>query len=1355
MDSSLPGERGRASADLPGGIMQQRPNTRPTTRRAIRKRARRRRTGLLASVSTLTAGALLLLGLPAMSLAAETDPATPGPTVTEPVDPGTGGTGTDTGTGESTEPTESAEPTEPADPTDQATESPADPAEPATDDADGTTDPGATADPGTTGEPLVTQSARTADAGVGVFAVPAPGAGEAVIAVRTGDDRQIGDPNAIAPLSGVQLGLYDAASGGNLLFTCTADAAGDCSFVVPDTGAGGANRDRAMWVRQVSAPAGYFLNPFIRTGDAFGGDNQASPYSFRVGQLVNGVWQVRAGQTYTTTPPAEFMVSTGNTNRQASGGVWQTSRDNPTLPPQCGLDVALIMDMSGSVQTSIDQARAAGVTLVDSLVGTPSRVGLFTFGATAPAPGANNQNRPISPVSTAGDAAVVNGWINGLTAAGSTNWDRGLYQVAVSSAEYDVAIILTDGNPTVYGTETAPGNFTRIREVENAIFSANAVKAEGTRVVALGVGTGVSAPEAALNLRAISGGTAFDGSNPTAADYYQTTDYEAAGDAMRALALGNCLGSVSVVKQVIPPTGTVADAAPAGGWAISAADATAGITVSTPNPADGTTAPATGTVNYPLEFAGGTSSGTVTIRETLQAGFAHEPQSGVNAVCVDLTTNLPVAGVANAPVVAGRPGVVVPVTPNAAVSCTIYNRAPAETATLRVDKFWVVNGGPPVAHGQQNPLLSGIATVDGGLTGFGTTVPGLTSGDTVAVNEQIGSLPTLCTLESQTVTSYNGVPVGADLAQGDYDAVLGDGSNVAVITNSLDCPSRLTLRKEVQGGPASPSLWTLDALTPSGGLAFPGGADGGSGVTGDVTPGLVYPLAEAGGDPLYTQLDDRDPVLSVPGSTGSWACVPLDANGTPTGGNAGGLNGGVVVGFGNWVQCTAVNRSAQLTLVKELDASSTPRVPSDWDLVATPRSKDVPGVDTQTVKSGTTIQVRPGATYDLTEANGPDGWELTSLVCTTGPDGEEVPATSVALDALAEVTCTYTNTPTPGISIEKAYLLDGEGATAVEAGEEFDYVITVTVTGAVPLHDLVVTDPFDSQLEVATPIQASVVPAGLALDVDPAANTLEATGAGPFEPGDSFTITVRMKVKVPPPVDTPSVGPSDPIPPVPVVDMADIPNEACVAALDESDEPLTACADVDVPTKKIASNAYVRCVNDVPWMYYSIAVTPSVPQGPITVTWVSADDGIHPVQTETRTIPFDQLDGRMLWPGAVVDANGVPSLWPGYRPLQPGDDPNSPLVFNGPNGSVILDESLPSFAWRNTAIPAQVTFQINPEQTVLAVYPQARPDCALTPSGFPVTGIEAGSAAWLGGALVAVGGLLAVGIWIRRRRMEA
>ena len=123
------------------------------------------------------------------------------------------------------------------------------------------------------------------------------------------------------------------------------------------------------------------------------------------------------------------------------------------------------------------------------------------------------------------------------TAGGTTNWDRGLFQVQQSASQFDIAVVITDGNPTVYGNAEGPGNYTRFREVENGIFSANAVKAEGTRMLAFGVGAGIAA--GGDNLAAISGPTKDS-------DYFQTSTFAGVGVILRNLALGACTGSVTV-----------------------------------------------------------------------------------------------------------------------------------------------------------------------------------------------------------------------------------------------------------------------------------------------------------------------------------------------------------------------------------------------------------------------------------------------------------------------------------------------------------------------------------------------------------------------------------------------------------------------------------------------------------------------------------------------------------------------------------------------------------------------------------------------------------------------------------------
>ena len=344
--------------------------------------------------------------------------------------------------------------------------------------------------------------------------------------------------------------------------TCVSDVDGDCSWIIPNTQTGGANNNRQFWVVQTGVPAGWLQNSSLITGPD-GGPFGATPYRFRTGTaLVNGTTYSSGGS---------FMLGTGNTRadrirRDLAEHQGQSGRPDEVRsqrrpdPRRVGLGEPVRCPPS----------RLAATTFTNSLVGTPSQLALFTFAATRPAPGANNQNRPLTPVSTQAGADTVNAWINGVTAGGTTNWDRGLFQVQQSTAQFDIAVIITDGNPTVYGNAEGPGNYTRFREVENGIFSANAVKAESTRMLAFGVGAGISAGGA--NLAAISGPTLNS-------DYFQTANFAQVGTILRNLALGSCTGSVTVVKQVVPntaPVGSITGAVPAGGWTFGATTTTVG-----------------------------------------------------------------------------------------------------------------------------------------------------------------------------------------------------------------------------------------------------------------------------------------------------------------------------------------------------------------------------------------------------------------------------------------------------------------------------------------------------------------------------------------------------------------------------------------------------------------------------------------------------------------------------------------------------------------------------------------------------------------------------------------------------------
>ncbi|MHA7986893.1 VWA domain-containing protein [Rathayibacter sp. CAU 1779] len=838
-------------------------------------------------------------------------------------------------------------------------------------------------------------------------AVPPATGNNAVITVKAGSDRN--GTSAVSNLEGVVLGFYDTAGSDTPVFTCTSDANGDCSITVPDTQTRGTNRDRRFFVRQISAPTGYYMNSTL----AIGTTPASSAYTFQTGT------QLRNGTTYSSL--VNFMIGTGNTTDTASGGIWQDSRTNPVLPPQCGLNVAIVADLSNSVTaTDLVALKGAASTMVNALTGTPSTMSLFTFATNSPAAGAANVNRPgLMPVSTAAGAAAVNGMINGWAlpggAEGGTNWDQAFQSVANSTQHYDVVVVITDGNPTYYGNPVqGPGNRTRFREVENGTFSANAVKAQDTRIVAMGVGAGVAgSPD---NLRAISGQTA-------GSDYYQESDYTAAGAALRTLALGNCAGSLTVVKEVVPP-GTPANsttgAQPAGGWTFGAATATTGVTI---DPASGETADGTGAVNFALTFTG-TTTADLTVNEMQQAGYTLHTINGDNAVCTRVDTG------ANVPITNAGTGFSVTASSDFPVSCTVYNLAPIPPATLQVSKQWVVDG-VTFPEGEQPAELTTHLQLDGAAADWSTVQTGFSAGQTVSIDEEATvDQSSLCTISSQLLTTANGTPTSAALP---FSATLQAGANTYQITNVVTCPASLTLEKDVLDGPAAATEWTLNAAAPGGALPGPSGT---TGVTGAVTPSVTYALSESGGDPRYAQVADPNAV-AIPGSTVSWFCNQIDpTTGDVIAGFSDGLNGGVTIPPGFDVRCQARNQSAQLTLVKAVDNTHGGLAqPGDWTLTADPGDNDF-GLTAESVTgstAGASLWLRPGQTYTLSES-GPDGYDLGSLECRIGnsPVFEAPSDDTITLLQNQYAVCTFTNVDRPAhlTLVKEVHNVHGGTATA-------------------------------------------------------------------------------------------------------------------------------------------------------------------------------------------------------------------------------------------------------------------------------------------------------------------------------------
>jgi len=706
-------------------------------------------------------------------------------------------------------------------------------------------------------------------------AVPQPSASTAVITVKVGGVRT--SNAAVAPTQGVRLVLLDGSSStpppssasplSDSWATCTSDAQGDCSFVVPNTGVGGANRDRRFYIEQSGAPTGWYGNPAISTSTD-GNSFTATPYAIRTGL------QLQAGNAYAST--ANFMVN--GTGVQASSGMWPESMNNPPMPHTCGLDVALVLDLSYSVQLAgaVDTLKQAAEGFTQSLMGTNSQVALFSFGTTAPAIG--NTNHGLTPVSTQSGVNTVNNWIENIkiSSAEYTNWDRGIYQVAEQQADlpagqkmYDLVIVLTDGNPTRYGAGTGTtGSPTRFAEVEQAIFSANALKARGTRVVAVGVGDGVT--DAQPNLAAISG--------PIENSDYFTVGWAQAAATLSQFAVNSCTsetsGTVTVLKEVVPQGSTdLAQATPFAGWNIKASSNDSLIN-GQPSVTE-MTAIGTGADTFDVEFPAGLTTTTVTVDEIvsgqpaplkyythLKYPNAADPgdSDNRNAECMLRTPS----GTEPLDVTDGAVDAF-SITVNAGdlITCIIYNAMDAEPSTIQVDQRWVING-QPYDTGQQPPEFTSHFT----LTDDVATYSHLTWGDvysnltadsetpeTSAVLKQDVFLPPGCTWVNDPSVTAPSSPSGSDATlsgsqlqpvdpetgepitgDGPYNlaaatstsggiyAVTGysmpvdpAGPNRWLVTNHVQCSVNLTLSNVVtksvdyQLGTANPQDWTLSA----------------------------------------------------------------------------------------------------------------------------------------------------------------------------------------------------------------------------------------------------------------------------------------------------------------------------------------------------------------------------------------------------------------------------------------------------------------------------------------------------------------------------------------------------------------
>ena len=885
--------------------------------------------------------------------------------------------------------------------------------------------------------------------------------------IRTGATTVDGLPNGAVftavPVSGSPVGGP---------FNCTTSGGtGSCAISVPSG---------FQWdVSLTTAPANYYLNPSLDFGSS--STVTADTYEFRTGTVNSNIDVPGSSAT-------GRYSDVRNSGNNYFSGLLAASYNNPPVSQKCGLNVALLLDQSGSMagskQTSLKQA--ANDT-IDALVGTPSNLAIYTFSAsTGPS---------IAKTSTASSASArpLRNFVNGLASpSGSTNWDSGINQIP---SGFDLVIFATDGNPTTYDSSSSGGSASYFQYVEQGVFSSNRLKSTGVRVV--GVGIGLDGGQE--NLRAVSGATLNS-------DYYLAST-SGFGEILKSLATGACNNQLSIQKVIEDPSGNpLADSPFANGWGYSN-------TISAGSAIDGSVT--TGQVNGQNGFASATvtipagATPTISVTETLKTGYVlQDAECSVEGLSVNTTV---VGNVATFTAKANVP-----------MSCVFTNRALATNWSL-------VKTSDPASGSVVQPG----DTITYTLTATNSSDFAITSAtatddiSNIVDDATLGALPAGLTRISNTLTWSIGTITAHSSKQVSYtvtvnqDAINATLTNVATPGNSGQCSTRedcttthktpavgyLTLIKNVNngqtGGTKTSADWTLSADGGSGGSQI---VNSSTGILHKVIPS-TYTLSESLQQVGYT-------------TDGVWACTGQDAQTGQPSANV------VVVGLGEHVTCTITNTASDPSWVisKTSDPTTGSTVLPGQTISYTVTLSHVGGVmPANTVITDDLSGVLANATFDSVQVTSGSAQLVGStLTWNTGSfTGSATMTYSVQVNAGAYgVNLTNVVTPpthgvcdpscttvqyTPHYTINKTS--DPTNGSTTHADEVVTYSLNVQNDSSAVLTGATATDTLVDVLDNATLVE----PLNPALTFD-AANAEIKWSIPTLLPGETATVSYSVRV---------------------------------------------------------------------------------------------------------------------------------------------------------------------------------------------------------------------------------------------------
>lgn len=206
---------------------------------------------------------------------------------------------------------------------------------------------------------------------------------------------------------------------------------------------------------------------------------------------------------------------------------------NPTLSQSCGLDIALVIDSSGSIhEDELVEMKGAYHDFVNTLLpATPTQFAVIDFDSNA-----------TTLQSFTNDLTLISNAIEEPTSSGRTNWEQGLMRAQEAfdprPSVPNLVIFASDGNPNRKGSS----NVSEATALAAAVTVADDLKNSGTRILAVGIGNNLDVN----NLKAISGPNVDDG---LASDVI-TSSFSDLADDLAEIATEHCGGTITVTKVV-------------------------------------------------------------------------------------------------------------------------------------------------------------------------------------------------------------------------------------------------------------------------------------------------------------------------------------------------------------------------------------------------------------------------------------------------------------------------------------------------------------------------------------------------------------------------------------------------------------------------------------------------------------------------------------------------------------------------------------------------------------------------------------------------------------------------------------